>query len=258
MKAPKVSIVIPSFNKSRFIRRTLNSIFDQKYKNLEVIIQDGASNDGTAEIIKTFIKKYPNIIKFESKKDDGQLNAVKIGLSKSTGDILTFINADDCYFENAFKNISETYLRHKDAIWFAGQGIVINENEVEIAKLVTLYKNFLLSLFNYYLLLTTNYLIQPSVFFTRETYLKYGPFIGTNNFIMEYDFWLKLGSIQMPVVINKPLSKFRIEATTKTKRLFNDLLTEDEKIVNKYTKNPFILFIHKLNNLGRLMVEKFV
>jgi hypothetical protein len=194
----------------------------------------------------------------ESKKDSGQLDAVKKGLAKTTGKILTFINADDCYQKDAFKVVSETYLKNPNALWFAGQGIVVDENDIEIAKIITFYKNLLLSYSNYYLLLTTNYLMQPSVFFTNEAYKKYGPFIGTRDFIMEYDFWLKLGKVKMPVVINSILSKFRIEANTKTKLLFNKLLIEDEKVVNRYTKNHFILFLHHLNNMGRVLVGRFV
>ena len=76
MKPPKFSIVIPSYNKVRFIGQTLDSIVDQKYLNLEVIIQDGGSTDGTLEIIEEFARKYPNIIKYESKKDKGQLDAI--------------------------------------------------------------------------------------------------------------------------------------------------------------------------------------
>jgi len=66
---PKISIVIPSLNKVRFIERTLASIFFQDYPNVEVIIEDGGSTDGTQEIIKRYAKKYSKIISWESKKD---------------------------------------------------------------------------------------------------------------------------------------------------------------------------------------------
>jgi glycosyltransferase involved in cell wall biosynthesis len=256
MEPPKISVVIPSYNKAVFIEKTLESIFIQEYKNLEVIIQDGGSTDRTVEIIKRFSKKYPII--WESKKDKGQLDAVNIGLKRATGDILTFINADDCYVSGAFTSISNAYTKNYAALWFAGRGIVIDKNGKEIAKSVTLYKNLLLSLNSRFHLLATNYLMQPSVFFTRPAYKKYGPFTGTSDFITEYDFWLKLGKISMPVVINKNISKFRIESGTKTKTMSKKLLLQDWKIVNKYTKNPILLALHKLNNLGRILVEKFV
>jgi glycosyltransferase involved in cell wall biosynthesis len=258
MKPPKISIVIPSFNKVRFIRETLDSIVSQKYSNLEVIIQDGGSSDGTLEIIKKYALKFLEIIRYESKKDNGQLDAINKGLGKATGEILTFINADDCYLPGAFAAISEAYIRHRNALWFAGQGRVINLSGEEIAKVVTWYKNLFLTFNFYFFLLTLNYLMQPSVFITRKAWQKFGPFTGITDFITEYDLWLKMGRVSMPIIINRNISNFRIERTTKTKIMSNELLSEDWRIVNKYTKNPFVLVLHKLNNLGRAFVGRFV
>lgn len=252
MTPPKITVVIPSYNKVKYIKKTLDSIFDQKYPNLEVIVQDGGSTDGTLQIIK----KYN--VKLESKKDGGQLDAIKKGMNKATGDILSFINADDYYEEDAFKLISELYLNNPNALWFAGQGRVVNEDNVEIAKAFSLYKNRLLSLNMNFYLQVTNYLMQPSVFFTKKAYKNYGPFTGTSKFVMEYDFWLRLARVQMPIVINKVVSNFRIEKDTKTKVMFNEILDEDEKIIRKYTNNSLILLLHSLHNNGRKIVGRFV
>lgn len=257
-QTPKISVVIPSYNKVRFVTGTLDSIFSQKYTNLEVIIQDGGSTDGTLEIIRKYAKKYPAVIKWESKKDKGQLDAVNKGMQKATGEILSFINADDEYKPGAFASVADAYIKNPAALWFAGRGVMIDEKDIEIAKPITRYKNLLLGINNYSQLLMTNYLMQPSVFFTRSSFEKYGPFSGTEDFITEYELWLKLGKKGMPVIINIILSEFRIEPTTKTKRLFKDLLNEDAKIVRKYTGNPFILGLHDLNNLGRVIIGKFV
>src|SRR5258706_776781 len=253
---PKISIIIPSYNKVKYIDQTLKSIFEQKYKNLEVIINDGGSTDGTVSIIKEYVKRY-NII-FKSKKDNGQLDAVNKGLEKATGDIVTFINADDCYERNALFLISKAYQTHPDSLWFSGRGAVVNKKNIEIAKPVTWYKNFLLSRINYYSLLANNFLIQPSVFVSKAALKKYGPFTGTKDFIMEYDLWLKLCRISVPTVINKNISKFRIDDNTKTKTMYMQLLKEDWKIVKKYTHNPLVLALHLLNNFGRELVGIFV
>lgn len=255
---PKISVVIPSFNKSKFIGQTLESIISQKYENLEVIIQDGGSTDGTLEIIKRYANKYPHIFKWESKKDNGQLDAINKGIKKATGDILTYINADDLYERDTFQVVGQSYKSNLQALWFAGQSTVIDSKGHEIAKLISIYKIFLLTLNRIALLLTVNYLMQPSVFITRKAYEKHGPFTGTSDFVTEYDLWLRLAKIHMPIVINQTLSKFRIEESTKTKNMTRLLLKEDRMIVGKFTKNPLILFLHDLNNLGRLLVDKFV
>lgn len=258
MKFPKISVVIPSYNKVIYITETLDSIFAQKYPNLEVIIQDGGSTDGTLVTIKAFIKEHPDQIVLESKKDKGQLDAVNKGLRKATGEILTFINADDCYKAGAFRKVAEEFGKSPNALWFAGRSVIVDRKGLIIARPITWYKNLLFSLNFRFLLLVTNYLMQPSVFFTRVAYKKFGPFTGTANFIMEYDFWLKLSKMQMPRIIDGDLSEFRIEPQAKTKRMFENLLAEDVRIVRKHTKNPIVLMLHNLHNWGRVMVEKFV
>lgn len=258
MNDPKISVVIPSYNKFKYISDTLNSIVNQKYNNYEVIVQDGGSDDGTLEIIKKFVNKYPKNFKLFSQKDDGQLSAINTGLTKATGDVVTFINADDVYEDGAFRLISALYIENQNALWFVGNGIVIDENNDEIAKVVSLYKRFLLYINSLSFLKMTNYIMQPSAFISRSAYRKYGPFTGSSDFVMEYDLWLRLASVSMPVVTSKVLSKFRIESDTKTKRLFKKILLEDEKIIKKYTSNLLILIMHKFHNLVRILIEKFI
>lgn len=252
-KLPRISIVIPSLNKANFIKETLESIVTQNYPDLEIIIQDGGSTDGTLEIIKKYVKKYPEIFSYKSDKDKGQTDAINKGFEKSTGSIVTFINADDVYEEGALKTVGKYFVDNLDTSWLAGEGRVINSDGGEITKWVTKYKNFLLSLNSYYLLLTTNYLIQPSVFISRSAYEKYGPFTGTKTGVMEYDLWLKLGKIQMPKVFKETFASFRLTKGSLSTVNFENILSEDYKIANKYTKDPIILFFHWLHNLGRVI-----
>jgi len=251
-------VVIPSYNKVKYIGATLGSIVSQNYPNLEVIIQDGRSNDGTLEIIKNYIMKYPKIFSYESKDDKGKLDAINKGLKKTSGEIVTYINADDVYSQGTFLNVAEAFIKRPEALWFAGKGVIINREGDEIAKLVTIYKNFLLFQNSRFYLLVTNYLMQPSVFLTRKAFDGFGPFAGTTDFVTEYDLWLKLSNVEMPVVIDSALSKFRIEPATKTKQITSKLLIADEKIVRCYTMNPIILVLHKLNNFGRILTGKMI
>jgi len=241
MRPPKISVVIPSFNKARYIEKTLGSVVNQKYSDFEVFIQDGGSTDGTLQIIKKYAKKYPKVIKFESKKDKGQLDAINKGMRKANGEILTYINADDIFLPGAFNEISRLYLTDSDSLWFAGKGKVINSSGKEIAKLVTQYKNLLLLINSKHFLMMVNYLMQPSVFITKKAWKKFGPFRGTLDFVTEYDLWLKIANHKMPAVSGDYLSSFRIESSTITKKSYKALLAEDQKIVNRYTPSRTLL-----------------
>ena len=252
---PKISIVIPSFNKVRFIEETLQSIFKQEYSDLEVIIQDGGSTDGTVNVIKRFAKKYSGI-KWESEKDNGQLEAINKGLKKAIGEVVTYINADDVYKKGALLTVGKYFSKNPDTLWLAGRGDVIDESGREISRLVTSYKNLLLAINRYPLLLVVNYLMQPSVFLARGAYEKYGPFTGSKVGVMEYELWLKLGRVKMPAVLDSYLSSFRLAGGTISSTEFKKVLLLDEKIAEKYTKNPLVLLMHRLHNLGRVATIK--
>jgi glycosyltransferase involved in cell wall biosynthesis len=259
MKPPKISVVIPSYNKAKYISQTLESIFKQDYGNIEVIVQDGGSTDGTVEIVRKFIKKYPEKIIFDSKKDNGQCDAINRGFVKATGDIFTFINADDTYEPYCFDNVSKAYLNNKNTLWFAGFGGMINEKGNEIACIWSNIKNFLLVLNSYSLLiLTSNYLFQPSVFITREAYKKFGPFENVEKYIFEYEMWLKMGRVSMPVVVKKYLSNFRISKTNMSSIYYHKLFEKDIKVTKRYSNSRFVVFLHKLNNFARLISIKFI
>lgn len=257
-RLPKISIVIPSFNKGKFIKNTLQSIVDQNYSLLEVIIQDPGSSDGSLDIINEYVEKYPGIFKLFEEKDKGQLDAINKGLKKTTGDILSYINADDIYEPGALITIGEDFAQNPDILWLAGKGKVVDESGIDISKCITAYKDLLLNLNRYPLLLMVNYLMQPSVFLSKSAWKKYGPFRGDNKFIMEYEMWLRIAKVQMPVVLNVTLSSFRIPQKSFSRNEFEKTLSEDMKIVKKQTKNPLILILHYLNNLGRKLVVRTI
>ncbi len=105
---PKISIITPSYNQGQFIEDTIRSVLLQGYPNVEYIIMDGNSTDGTVEIIK---KYEPWIAHWESTSDRGQAHAINKGLEKATGDICAYINSDDYYLPNAFWYAARTFLQ---------------------------------------------------------------------------------------------------------------------------------------------------
>lgn len=247
---PKISIITPSFNKGKYLKRTIESVLAQKYPNLEYLVVDGESKDETIQILKSFDKK----IKWISEKDSGQFDAINKGIRKTNGEIVGYLNADDTYEKGALFTVAKTFLENRESLWFAGQGKTINDQDKEISSWVSKYKNFLLRLNNYQLLLMVNYLFQPAVFISRKAYQKYGPFKGTEGIVMEYNLWLKLGKVKMPVVINSKLANFRLSLKGFSLNRSDRILKEDFRIVKKNTKNIGILFLHLLHNWARILI----
>src|ERR1700674_5632659 len=89
-----ISIVTPSFNQARFVEETIHSVLDQEYPNLEYIIIDGGSTDGSVEIIE---KYRPRIHCFVSEADSGHAHALNKGFAQTNGEIMAWINSDDKY-----------------------------------------------------------------------------------------------------------------------------------------------------------------
>lgn len=104
---PKITIITPSYNQGQYIEDTIRSVLLQGYPNVEYMIMDGGSTDGTLDVIK---KYEPWITYWESGPDGGQAHAINKGLDKATGDICTYVNSDDYYLPNALWYVARTFL----------------------------------------------------------------------------------------------------------------------------------------------------
>ena len=140
---PRISIVVPSYNHGRFIGQTLQSIVSQDYPDLELIVVDGGSGDETVEIIA----QYANHIKWwVSEPDGGQANAINKGMSHTTGEILAWLNSDDCLMPGALFRVARQFLASDDTDVVYGHRVLINESGQDVGKWVLPgHRKFILS-----------------------------------------------------------------------------------------------------------------
>lgn len=242
--SPKISIITPSYNQAEFIERTIQSVLDQNYPDLEYIVMDGGSTDGTIEILK----KYNGKIIWKSEKDNGQSDAINKGLKMATGDIVAYLNSDDTYEPGALKKVAEFFQKNPDKKWVYGKCKIIDKNDAEIRKPITWYKNFLLKKFSFAKLLSENFISQPATFWKRELLNEIGYFNEEEHFCMDYEYWLRIGQKYSAGVIPEYLANFRYYQNSKSGSVNKKQFQDELRIAKKYGRGKMLpILLHKIN-----------
>ena len=249
---PRISIVTPSFNQAQFIGHTIESVLSQNYPNLEYIVMDGGSTDGTLEILKSYGRK----IIYRSERDKGQGDAINKGLQMASGELLAYLNSDDTYQPSALIKTAEYFVENPEVVWAFGMCRIVDENDDEIRNIITSYKNFWLRRYNFLSLLVLDYISQPAVFWRKEAYEKIGGFDENEFYELDYDYWLRLGKRYQPGFIDEYLASFRVHKQAKTSANTKHFL-EEIRVAKKYTNNPIIIGLHYLNFLSIMLGYSF-
>lgn len=266
----KISIITPSYNQEEFIERTILSVLRQKGDfQIEYIIMDWWSTDWSLVIIEKYKKLIDNwSFKIEcnsidfiyrSEKDKWQSNAINKWLSIATGDIMTYLNSDDTYEVWTLALVKEI-LWKSNKNWCYWKCKIINKEDIEIRKWITLYKNFLWRKYSYSKLLTENFISQMTVFWKREAMEKVWLFDQNEHLCMDYEYWLRLWRLWDPVYIPKYIANFRFYTTSKSGSRFEKQFADELRLAQKYAdwKYKISLLLHKFNYYKIVFVYKIL
>ena len=230
VRYPKISIVSPSFNKKEFIERCILSVLNQNYPNLEYIIIDGGSTDGSVEIIK----KYEKYLTFwVSELDNGQVNAINKGLRKTTGEIAAWLNSDDFYYPGVFAKVAEEFLKNPNIDLLYGDSVLVSEKGKALIKQIS-------EGINLRLLSIDSYIAQPSTFIKRDLIKKLEFLDASLPYCFDYDFWIRAFKNGKTKYLPLLMSGMTISYKDKTFKHWDQTVEDCLKIQTKYFGSPSI------------------
>ena len=218
---PKISVVTAVLNRADSIERTLASVRGQRYPDVEHVVVDGGSTDGTVEILER-----SDGIRWISEPDDGLADAMNKGIAMATGDWIGWLNSDDYYLPGALAAVADAASANPDARWVTGRCRIIDTDDHEIRTAITAYKNWLLRHYSFPLYLTQNFISCPSTFVRKDAYEAVGPMDPRYRISMDYDVFLRIAGRWAPVVLDRELAVFRMAEGTLSMESFEQQFAE--------------------------------
>jgi cellulose synthase/poly-beta-1,6-N-acetylglucosamine synthase-like glycosyltransferase len=222
---PRVSVVTPSFEQAEFLEATLRSVFGQGYPNLEYIVVDGGSTDGSPDLIRRY---EPWLAYWVTEPDRGQSDALNKGFRRATGDIFAWLSSDDLYLPAAiFRAVQALRANPGAGIVCGGYRQIDRAGRLvaDVPAVTTLSLADLLRV----------HLPQPSMFFRREVWERAGPLDPALHYSMDWDFTLRAATsgVCIEAILGPPIAAIRVWEGAKTSARFEAGLAEDLQILDR-------------------------
>jgi glycosyltransferase involved in cell wall biosynthesis len=178
---PLVSIVTPSYNQGRFLRKTIDSVLGQTYPHLEYIVIDGASSDESVAVLKS----YGTRLAWISEPDRGQTYAINKGFARLHGSIRAYLNSDDLLLPDAVATAVRHFARHPEWDMIYGRAHYIDAEDRRIGDYNT-------ADFDFERLMEDCCVCQPAAFWRTRIASRVGPFDERLDYVMDYDYWIRI------------------------------------------------------------------
>jgi glycosyltransferase involved in cell wall biosynthesis len=223
---PRLSIITPSCNQGNFLEQTIQSVLNQDYPNLEYIVVDGGSTDGSVDIIKKYESK---LAYWVSEKDKGQSDAINKGFRRASGEILAWLNSDDCYLPGTLERVADFFSSYPAVDLVYGDLRLIDGVGRTIGLRKVVPYSYTLALYG----LST--IPQPSAFFRRRALDVVGLLDEELHYQMDIEFFLRFGNKGLNIKhLPVPLAMFRLHAQSKTVSQYHDKVQEaNRRILEK-------------------------
>lgn len=221
----KISIVTPSYNQADYLEETIKSVLEQNYSNLEYIVIDGGSSDGSVDLIK----KYSSSLAYwVSEKDEGQADAIVKGFDKAHGEVLGYLNSDDIYLPGTFDFVAKEFVKDPELDILICSGEMIDQ-----------YGKFLYGVypvgFNEKIIASlASRILQPAVFWRKKTYDLVGGVNVEYHCAMDADLFLRFAKHKRKYkIVRKRVAAWRLHPLIKTNNFKERSLEEVNKTIKR-------------------------
>ena len=212
---PVISLVTPSYNQAEYLEQTIQSVMEQNYPRLEYIIQDGGSGDGSIAILE----KYRSFCKHcESRKDEGQTQAINLGFQHASGEIMAWLNSDDLLLPGTLHYVAAFFQAHPDVDVIYSHRVLIDPRGREVGR-------WIMPPHDADVLTWADYVPQETLFWRRRIWEKAGDRLDEDfHFAMDWDMLLRFQEAGARFVrVPRFLGAFRVHAKQKTSANLTDL-----------------------------------
>jgi len=203
----RVTIVMPVYNGEQYIEYAIKSIINQSHKNIQLILVDGGSTDGTMDIVNKYADAFEVII---SEKDKGMYDAINKGFSHADGELMLWLNSDDYLFENAIKTAVMIMKKYPHVKWLKGRNAYLDQNNLirKIGCFHSSYNNLIKE--GFYRSDGVGSIMQETTFWHRDLYSQAGNHINTDYKVAsDYELWVRFAKYETLYNINTLLGAFR-------------------------------------------------
>lgn len=236
---PRVSIVTPSYNQAQYIEETIRSVLLQGYPNLEYIIIDGGSADGSVNIIR---KYEPWLAYWVSEPDRGQSHAINKGFRRATGEIMAYLNSDDIYYPNAVGFAASNLIQSDQGILIGAlDQVEIHQGRAEFVKRLWPHEGPSIHMSPIFAdgRIEDFQFMQPSMFWRRAIWQRTGEFNEQNHYNMDREWCLQaLAKGASVMTADDVLARFALHPGSKSQEYKARFVIEAARMYWRFSQTP--------------------